>query len=315
MNDYIVDILSDFLGDPKKHNQGKGQVSFDCPSCAMDKNVESDDKGNLEVNYQRGIFKCWACANKNNMRGTITKLIYKHGNKNHLKQYNLVKPDFVNEEGEKVVHVAEKLPEGFLKLIPSNEYANDFKDAMRYLTKRGITQEIINKYNIGFVNKGKFANRIIIPSYDSEGALNYFIGRAFYKWVKPKYLNSDAPKDEIIFNESIVEPNATIYLVEGTFDSIVLPNSIPLLGLFLSDKLFWFLQSKARANVVIVLDGEASAEADALYKRLNVLNLYNRVKIIRLREELDMSLIYQKYGNKGLQAVLKMEGIIKEIDY
>ena len=39
----------------------------------------------------------------------------------------------------------------------------------------------ILKHNIGYCDEGKYSNRIIIPSYDSDGQLNFFVGRDFYK--------------------------------------------------------------------------------------------------------------------------------------
>jgi len=60
----IVEIVEDILGDYRMHNEYKGQMSFDCPVCSYDiKGLDSGDgKGNLEVNYIRGVYKCWSCA-------------------------------------------------------------------------------------------------------------------------------------------------------------------------------------------------------------------------------------------------------------
>ena len=37
------------------------------------------------------------------------------------------------------------------------------------------------RYNLHYCLNGIYQNRIIIPSYDSNGQLNYFVGRDFYK--------------------------------------------------------------------------------------------------------------------------------------
>ncbi len=39
--------------------------------------------------------------------------------------------------------------------------------------------EDIIKYNIGFCNEGPYGGRVIIPSYDDNGKLNYFIARDY----------------------------------------------------------------------------------------------------------------------------------------
>jgi DNA primase len=319
MSNYVVDVLIGFLGDPKKHNESNGQIAFDCPACAQDKGIDGGDgKGNLEVNYHKGFYKCWVCNDTNRMGGALGSLIYKYGGKDSVKRFNLVKPDYKygdgeGEEREKVYTT--KLPKGFMKLEESNSGERGYRDAMYYLKQRGIGQDIIKKFNIGFVNSGEFANRIIIPSYNDVGDVNYFVGRAYNKWVKPKYLNSENPKYDIIFNHSLINPYGTIYLVEGPFDSLVVPNCIPLLGLFLSENLYWYLQNNAKSDVVIILDGEAKEDAIKLYKKLNNLYLYNRVKIVFLQEKYDTALIYEKYRDKGIKTILKTATQISERQY
>lgn len=319
MNDFVVDILSEFLGEPRKHSPEKGQIAFDCPACSEEKSLygSTDGKGNLEINYQKGYYKCWACYTTNNMKGVIGQLIWKYGNDDIRKRYNLVKPTYFDSDNdvEREIKVVHELPPEFRKLIPNNQYLKGYWDYMNYCKGRGITQKIIDKYNIGFINEGKYHSRIVIPSYDSMGNVNYYICRSILSWAKPKYINSEAEKDEIIFNESLINPYATIYLVEGPMDSIVLPNCIPLLGLFVSDKLFWYLQKNCKANVVIILDGEAKEEANKVYALLNTMDLYDRVRIIYLKEEWDMSRIYQVHKEKGLKAVLTKEKHLNEFDF
>lgn len=318
MNDFVVDVLTEFLGEPRKHTESKGQIAFDCPSCAEVKGLygETDGKGNLEINYHKGVYKCWACYTTQNMQGSISYLIRKYGNKDIYKRYQLVKPKYEEfDDEDKPVRIVDSLPAEYVPLTPNNEYASGYWQHLRYCRERGITDEIIKKHKIGFANTGKFRNRVIIPSYDDTGVLNYFVARSILHWVKPKYNNPETPKDQIIFNHSLINPNSTIYLVEGPMDSIVVPNCIPLLGLFVSDKLYWYLQTKAKANVVIILDGEAKEEADRVYKMLNTLHLFGRVKIIYLKDKWDMSKVHQKYGKRGIRAVLTQERVLDEFDY
>jgi hypothetical protein len=53
-----------------------------------------------------------------------------------------------------------------------------------------------------------------------------------------KYKNPEAQKEILIFNEYLINWDETIYLVEGAFDSIFIPNAIPMLGKFMSEHLF-----------------------------------------------------------------------------
>jgi len=301
MSSFVVDILEDFLGDHKKHNEDKGQISFDCPACAEDKGLlHGDGKGNLEVNYEQGVYKCWSCKDVNHMSGYIPTLIKKFGNKKLLKQYFILKPEIKKvDETIEVQRIDVKLPVTFLPLSKQYPYDENYNKAFNYLAERGITQDIIDYYKLGYTTSGSHFLRIILPSYDIAGELNYFSGRAF-SWVNPKYLNCDADKTNVIFNENKVNWDATIYLVEGPFDHIVTPNSIPLLGKYMNDLLFETLIEKAKSNIVIVLDADAERDAENLYKKLFYSPVGHLVKKVSLPEEWDIARVHQKYGEKGV---------------
>jgi DNA primase len=272
-----------------------------------------DGKGNLEINYQRDVFKCWVCKETNDMYGSITRLIKRYGTPKNLKDYDLVKPDVSDtREYKKTVNL--KLPEGYKRLTDATFKDFKYNAAMEYLTTRGITPEVINKYDIGFCSSGKFFNRIIIPSYDLDQKLNYFVARWFDKVkVKNKYMNPEAEKQAIVFNEGRINWDATIYLVEGATDHIVVPNSIPLLGKFISEVLRILLDEKAKANVVILLDGDALEDALLLYNDLNFGALKGRVKICHPPAKYDPSKINELRGRDGIVKLLKRTGTPQEL--
>jgi len=311
---YLASIFESFLGEPRKHNEETGQIAFDCPACSADKGLyEGDGKGNLELNYHKGVFKCWVCYETNRMYGQIDFLVKKYGTKTHLREYNLFKPDYDYHNSQNQEKIVVRLPEGYKKLseCTSKDYMSDL--AKRYLDDRGITDDIIQEYEIGYTTIGDFKNRIIIPSYDDEGYLNYFIARWFLKKkTKVKYLNPHAEKSEIIFNENKVNWDATIYLVEGVTDHIVIPNSIPLLGKFMSDKLRGLLHEKAKAFVVVLLDSDAYEDAERLYWELNTADLRNRVKICVPPEGHDPSSVFQYLGPNGIVKLLRSSHQLKE---
>jgi DNA primase len=282
----LVELLKDVLGDEKQHYESKGQISFDCPVCAREKGLDKGDgKGNLEINYYRHVYKCWACSDTNGTQGPLGKLFDQFGTKKQKKVYNLIKPEEQRAEIKKVNKL--KFPEGYTTFQDSNPRFIPHIEAMRYLNSRGITEEIINKYKIGYTVSGEFAYRIIVPSFDSEGQLNYFIARS---WVprKMKYKNPTAEKDKIIFNESIIDWEKDIYLVEGVFDGFFLNNSIPMLGKKISVLLFETLYTKAKGNIIICTDGDAWNDGLKIYHELNGGTLYNKIKIIKLPKDKDV---------------------------
>ena len=260
----IGTIFKQFLGEPAEHNEDSGQMSFDCPACS--EYGKGEGKHKLAVNYKKNIFRCWVCGPENNMHGKIPYLIKRYGNRRILKEYNLIKPDDDYKLTIDSTPTEVKLPDGFVTLTPDNSNKFKFHKAYSYIKARGITDEMISYFNIGYTVKGKYHDRIIIPSYDEFGDVNFFVSRAWDKWKKPKYLNPDAIKSLIIFNEDKINWDATIFLVEGAFDHIVIPNSIAILGKTISDRLKHMLYTKAKANIVIVLDEDAFENSIKIYK-------------------------------------------------
>ncbi len=286
--DILIEILRAILGKERAQYNRKHQITFDCPVCSYDiKGLDvGDGKGNLEVNTDKLVYKCWSCGDSHGTHGPVGKLIDLWGNKKQKKIFNLIRPH--DDEEVKPNTSKVKLPDEYIRFEDSNPVLIPHKQAHNYLIKRGVTDEIIKKFNIGYAATGEYENRIIIPSYDSKNELNYFIARS---WVntKIKYKNPTIPKDTIIFNESRINFNKDIYLLEGAFDSIFVENSIPLLGKHMSELLFTKLYDKAKKNIIIALDGDAFDNAQKLYHELNGGILYGRVKLLKLPIDQDVA--------------------------
>lgn len=314
MANLLINIFENFLGDVRKHNEDTGQVAFDCPACSAEKGMPNGDgKGNLEINYEMNKFKCWSCYETNHMYGSVFKLLKRYATAKMLRDYLLIKPDadyFSDREKE---YLQVTLPKGYKKLSECSPHEYKASEALYYLKSRGITDEIIKEYDIGYTTEGEFFDRIIIPSYDLEGELNYFIARWFpKKYNKLKYVNPLAEKQIVIFNEGRINFDSTIYLVEGVTDHIVTPNSIPLLGKVISDALIDLLQYNAKGDIVIVLDDDAWKDAKFLYNQLNFGDLQGRVKIVESPNGYDPSKTFEEFGYKGIIKLLKKARFLKE---
>ena len=283
----LVELLRDVLGHEKQHYESKGQISFDCPVCAAEKGLENGDgKGNLEINYSKHVYKCWSCGETLGTQGPLGRLFDKYASKSQKKVYNLIKPEELKQQEAKKPKL--KLPEGYTTFEDSNPRFIPHIEAYRYLQSRGITDDIIKKYKIGYTATGDFAYRIIVPSYNKEGALNYFVARSFVP-KKMKYKNPTTPKDEIIFNESLIDWDKDIHICEGAFDAFFLDNSIVMLGKKISELLFSTIYEKANGNIIICLDEDAWADALKLYHTLNGGRLYNKIKIIKPPKGMDVA--------------------------
>lgn len=312
----LFSIIEDILGKPKKKNVNKKQFSFDCPVCSAEKGLtDGDGKGNLELNLNKNVYQCWACGETHHTHGSIIKLIKKFGNQSHvqrLKQLGLdlddIKTDLTKVKRESV-HL---LPPGFISFKDGNPKTLEYKRAWNYLTKeRNISEEIIYDFNIGYVPNGQYINRVVIPSYGMDNEINYWVTRTFLN-VKPKYLNPDADKELIIFNENRINWDGTVYLVEGPFDHIVTPNSIPLLGKKISPLILSKIFENLTGHLVILLDGDAWDNIKNLYIKLNVGKLYGKVRVVKLDEKWDISKVNEDFGREGVIDVLKSSFKIKE---
>jgi hypothetical protein len=336
----LYNILTVFLGEAKNgFDENTYQYQFPCPRCIDRDGYMEARKYNLEVNIQKQVFQCWKCSSMDeDMKGSITKLIRMYGNEKLLSEYKniirsirdseLYKLHFNDSDFNIDTSIIEKED---LKFPPSFRlFKKDGKNnygALKYLQNRGIDWNIIEQYKIGFTEREeddkmrKYSYRVIIPSYNALGELNYWVGRDYLPTsdkfaLRTKYANPQVKKTEIIFNEEKINWDADITLVEGAFDHIVVPNSIALLGKALDKdyKLYWELITKANANVNIFLDNDIKDNGKEIYALLNHGRLYNKIRYVYSDLGKDPSEIYQNYGYKGIIHSLQMAKKIPEYE-
>lgn len=331
--DKIYSILVSFLGEAKNGFDGKNmQLQFACPNCVEKYGKGEEQKFNLECNIQIGKYHCWKCSDEgDNMSGSILKLIKLYGNEQLLKEYKeairsfreskLYKLNFSDDEfniDTKSIEIDDlMLPKSF-RPLRKDKYCP--KKVMEYLNGRGIGWDIIEKFNMGYTeyDKDNFmpSYRVYIPSYDKYGDLNYWTGRDYLNRDNVvKYFNPKVERKNTIFNEEKLQWDADITLVEGPFDHIVVPNSVPLLGKALNKefKLYWEIIKSANANINVWLDNDAFDAIKGIYKELNHGDLYNRIRYIETDLGKDPSEVYEKYGYKGIVECLKTTKKIEEI--
>jgi DNA primase len=281
-NEALVELLEEVLGDHGLHYPNRGQISFNCPACD-----EGRDKHNLEVNYVDNVYKCWACGDSEGTHGSLGKIFDKYGNRKQKKLYNVLKPETVVKREKKKKTL--RLPDSFTLFKDSSTVYPVRRQAMNYLKNRGITDEMIEKYGIGFCDKGDHAGRIVVPSYNTKGELNYYIARSWNPMSRAKYKNPEAEKDKIIFWENLIDWKRDIFLVEGAFDGLFLDNAIPMLGKHMSELLFETIYKKAKGDITICLDADAIKNAIKLYHELNGGELWGRIKLVKLPDDKDIA--------------------------
>lgn len=317
----LQDILASFLGQPKSEITDSGQLQFNCPRCVDEKGYGEMGKYNLEVNVLRGVFKCWSCCSvDDDMKGPVKKLILRYGGREAYKEYESVVRDIRSNELYKLPEYKNMLGDGIEDTylhLPATYKKVDLATCRRqvrdYLIKRNITQDIIDKFKIGYTNwqeeKPRDRNRIIIPSYNEDESLNYWVGRDFTGGKnRQKYNNIEGvKKTEIVFQESHIQWDSDITLVEGAIDCIYGNNTIALLGKTLgpNDETYIKLKERANANVIICLDSDTTDE--------EIMNIYDllekalpgRVRYIKMDKYKDFGEAYEAGGKKAIIELMK----------
>lgn len=281
----VQSTLTGVLG---SHLTLKGnELAFYCPFC-------NHHKQKLQVNTETQKWHCWTCNSGGKKltsllkkldvdRKTISIIREIYGDSNYNPQL---------EDTDTKVFIS--LPKEFISLSETPKGFNpEYKHAMHYLTQRGITEKDIIKYNIGYCKEGLYSRRVIIPSYNSDGSLNYFVSRSYYPEEKMKYKNPPISKNVIAF-ESQVNWNEPIILCEGVFDAITIRrNAIPLLGKFPSKELVQKIFLSGVSDIVISLDNDAITEAlkAAEYFRKNGIH----VRMMYLKDKDASEMGYEKF--------------------
>jgi DNA primase len=267
----LLQLLESVLG--KGKSTSGDNVAFFSPFI-------SHYKPKLEINIHttqagENTWHCWISDKK----GRSIASLFKQLNlpKQRFEQLNRIieSTKYRNGKSETAATLAIQIPADYAPLwIKKN--TPDYRNAIHYLTQRGVTVFDILKYRIGYCEKGEYSGKIIIPSYDAQGQLNYFVSRAFYKADKFKHKNPKISKDIIGFELTInwAEP---IILCEGSFDAIAVKrNAIPLFGKIIQPALQKKIIEERVKNIYICLDSDALKNALTIAERFMAegLNVY-----------------------------------------
>lgn len=300
----ISDLLEKIFKEVKS-NSSNTQLKVNCPKCARTFNdYTSDGKFNLEISLDKKIYHCWKCG----IKGRLKNLFKYYGN-NEIYNFYLdnfefeLYSDTTNENDYSFELFEIHLPVEFISFADYNEYDEKFVEPYNYLTQtRKLDLQTLVKYNIGFCLKGKYRKRIIIPSYDINNNINYFISRTYIE-DKVTYLNPDLNRD-LIINEHLIDWNCTIYIVEGIFDYLSIPiNTLVLNGKGINNIILSKLK-KYKPSVTLLIDG------DAIKDTINIIDILenngiNNINYVYLDKKYDIDKIRRDFGFEYLKKYIK----------
>lgn len=286
---------------------GKGIISsnginFDvrCPICAP----KDPTKKKLSIRTDTTANHCWVCGWKSR---SIVPLLRKYGSQSHLDSFKEFFGISDNSSqlvtGEKEEEQRVELPKDFRLLTLANDADPDVKAAWRYVYSRGLSDRDAWYFKLGVSDEPKWKRRIIMPSFDSEGKLNYFVARAIDKDKKPKYDNPHVDHRSVVFNEINIDWSSPLVLVEGPFDMTKCPdNATALLGSDFSEQHELFNKILLHNTpVFLAMDGDMwDTKMPKIYKRLAQYDL--DVKVVDVRP----------WGDPGNMSKSEIEAVLKD---
>ncbi|MED4016504.1 MULTISPECIES: DNA primase [Sutcliffiella] len=195
---------------------------------------------------------------------------------------------------------------------------NSWDFALKFLTKRGFKESLLEKAGLLIEKEEKFEyfdrfrDRIMFPIYDHKGNLIAFSGRVLGKG-EPKYLNSPETiifnKSQVLYNfhqaRSHIRKEQKVILFEGFADVIAADragvfHSIATMGTSLTDDQARIIRRNVE-NVTICYDGD-NAGVEAAFRAANLLTKHGcTIRIATLPDGLDPDDYIRKKGPESFK--------------
>lgn len=275
---------------------------FHCPKC-------NHHKLKLSVNIEKGVFKCWIC----DYSGTKISPLIRRFAPSYYADWRLLEGEVDLDKYDTIFADEVELPPQIIDLPENFQTLTGKKTRLKqkplnYLYSRGFTDTDILNWKIGFCDFGEYQDRVIVPSFDSQGNVNFFIARSYTDdWMK--YKNPKVSKD-IVFNDLNVDWDNDVILVEGVFDAMKCKNAIPLLGSTLRENSLLFQKiCERKPNVYLALDEDAKGKEFGIAKKLREYGIRTMsIKITPYRDigEMPVAVVEERKQNAD---------IVSDLDY
>lgn len=281
-----IDLLRKALGNADVGKDGVN-VAFRCPNCG-----KSPEKKKLVVRIDNEKWHCWVCdAKGRSILGLLRKYAPTFSGEWRTRFTDERRSHFENDEVVQAERV--ELPE----CLPIDALLSakdpDAKAILMYLENRNVDLDKSYRYRLCGGLRGKVRRRVVFPSFDAEGKLNYWTARAVDK-VPHKYMNPRTDRKGIVFNEVDIDWTREVTLVEGPFDLLNAgQNAIPLLGSSLMrDSLLFRRIVENQTPVVLALDSDMMKKSHEIAKTLYGYNV--RVRIAELGDNKDVGDMFEQ---------------------
>lgn len=281
------------------------QVQIQCLFC-------EDKKMHLYIKNDDGCFYCQKCSAKGSWKNLME----------NLGDRDLPRLEAHQGNGNNDIEYTAKLNTKKIKFDPTliDKYCEDLpKRILDYLKsgKRGLTEETIKKFNIGWDGSS-----IVFPVYDSKGNIINIRHRRDPKRTKrQKFWNEKGGKAALFNIQALKNKPETILICEGEFDAMIAEqfgfpavSSTSGAGTF---KEHWIKKFDKIDNIYVCYDTDKAGKEGAL----KVAGYFkDKVKLVELPhdegEKVDVTdyFIAQKHKKSGLQKLLDKAKPVKIIE-
>ncbi len=260
-----IKFIKSVFGSSHVSRDGKN-IAVICPECGT-----TSSKKKFSINIESWKCHCWVCGIKGKTLSYILKKYVGSNEANYFIENFLDDKQLFSNTQQENNEEKIKLPNNFLFLgdnINSND--PDIRACIKYLYRRDLSYRDLWYFKFGTTTSGRHRRRIIMPSFDSDGELNYFSSRKIDSdTVELKYINAKTDKLSIVFNEMNIDWKKELTVVEGPFDLVRCnSNATCLLGSSLSEKSLLFKKIVAnKTSVLLALDADMKNKSDS-YARI-----------------------------------------------
>jgi len=258
-----VSFIRAVFGKTRLMNDGiNAHVS--CPECAK------GDKKKFVIRLDNDLCHCFVCGLKGRTLAPILKKYFPKYYREYCEKF--LGTDMASSPDDVEKDLEARLPDDFTLFVdPSiNLVDPDIRDVLTYLKRRGMSKRDMWYFKFGVSIHNGFRRRVIFPSYNAEGDLNFYTGRDIDGDRFPKYLNAAVDKKEMVFNELFIDWSEELTLVEGPFDLVKCnDNATCLLGSFLArDALLFQKIIEHKTPILLALDPDAKTKTIKIARSL-----------------------------------------------
>lgn len=293
-----------------------GDLNFTCPyhkkgnEAKPSAHMLLQPKGEFEV----GFIKCFSCGKSTNLYEMISEILFNKYDDGELGR-NYVNNLFRINSNERRFNFNLKSNNNFNKIKNtdineilsrnnkdiynysiSEEELDKYRFIHPYMYERGLTDEIINKFDIGYDSSYKNHNKeyecITFPVKDRFGRVITIMRRAIF--TKRFFIEKNIKKPIYAFDKVYKSNNKLVFLTESIFNCLTLWvwgfEAVALIGLGTKEQFELLNNSFKHKTIVICMDGDKAGRDAAK-------NIRNKLKI--------NNYIIDMYDNEDINSISK----------